>query len=154
MTSLPIEHLHLNMKLHLMYHKDFVRNSAFLQMLTNVKTIDLRNVMEPKFLQRQFFHAIANRGSVEIISLRYLQSMQLNFGTWRQFNITDVFPAYFNQSVRYLDLSRNDIESISGNFIVKFPKLKYLDVSYNKLTIANEAFTSSISLLLFHPHEQ
>ena len=110
--------------------------------------------MEPESLLEQLFHGIANHESPESIAIRYLQSMQLNFGTRRQFNITDVFPAYFNQSVRYLDLSRNDIESITGNFILMFPKLKYLDISYNKLTLANKAFTSGASLLLFHPSIQ
>ena len=81
--------------------------------------------MDPAFHLSTFYHAIANRKSLEAITLRYFQSSRRTPGTMQELNLTDVFPAYFTQSVRYLDLSRNDFEAVTGNFIQSFTKLKY-----------------------------
>ena len=159
MTSLPLEHLHLHIKLRFRYVEDdfyFKPNGVrgFLEMLHKLKTIDLRNTVDPKFLLKTFFHAIANQESLKVITLQYLQSMQLNYKLQRQLNLTEVFPAYFAKSVRYLDLSRNDFETLAGNLILGFTSLKYLDVSYNKLAGGNPVYHQFVSCFFFHPYIQ
>ena len=159
-TSLPIEHLHLNIKLRLVHQDWFYENPAgirqFLSALKRLQTVQLASVMDPDFWLKAFFHGIANTESLRAIALRYFQSTLINFSIRRQLNITDVFPAYFAQSVRYLDLSRNDLETITGNFIVSFPQLKYLDVSYNRFVLVGKTIKgiTVTSLLLFHPNIQ
>ena len=159
-TSLPLEHLHLNIKLRLMYLDRFYEDPAgirqFLSVLKRLQTIHLANVMDPNFRLNTFFDGITNTGSLQAIALRYFQSTLINISIRRQLNITDVFPVYFSQSVRYLDLSRNDLEAITGSFIVSFPRLKYLDVSYNKFTFIDKSVQgiTIISMALFHPSVQ
>ena len=160
MTSLPIEHLHLNIKLRLVHQDWFYENPAgirqFLSALKRLQTVQLASVMDPDFWLKSFFHSIANTESLRAIALRYFQSTLINISIRRQLNITDVFPVYFSQSVRYLDLSRNDLEAITGSFIVSFPRLKYLDVSYNKFTFIDKSVQgiTIISMALFHPSVQ
>ena len=68
MTPLPIQHLHMYMKLWLPGFDEFYSQSNgirnFLGALHNLKSIDLRNLQQPRFLLGMFYHGIANHESV------------------------------------------------------------------------------------------
>ena len=116
-TSLPIKHMHLNMRL--IAEKDsHYGNQAFRFMtyLKQLKTFDISDVFYPRTDFKRMLSSIGNHDSLEIISLRRLQAKTYGYLTDAMLNVTSFFPAYFSKSVTYLDLSHNEFEAISGKF--------------------------------------
>ena len=153
-TSLPIEHLHLHMKLALYSETEFDPSQIFLQKLTRLKTIDIKYPLDPRFTINRFLQLMGNPTPLDIISLRYLQSQQRNMELVRTLNLTSTFPAHYAKSVRYLDLSHNSYEAVAGGFIQMFPQLKFLDLSHNNLGININSLVSIYIALAFHPNLQ
>ena len=134
-TSLPIEHLHLDLNLASDSLEEQLEFSSFTETMTQLKTFDAQNTMSKfsGFNISQWMSFVGEKQSLEAVSFRYMQSNFRVSSITRTLNIGKTFPSQATKKVRYLDLSHNSYETVAGGFVKTFPVLKYLDLSHNNL---------------------
>ena len=155
-TSLPIEHLHLDLNLASDSLEEQSEFSSFTETMTQLKTFDAQNTMSKfsGFNISQWMSFVGEKQSLEAVSFRYMQSNFRVSSITRTLNIGKTFPSQATKKVRYLDLSHNSYETVAGGFVKTFPVLKYLDLSHNNLIYYYGAITSLYPMVLFHPSIQ
>ena len=136
---------------------------VFSSLLTELEVLDFTYVLclDVAILPLKSILQLRNV-SISSLSLRRIQS-ESRPQNYRPFwNLTSMFSVQFVRNITYLDLSRNAIQSIYGDFISRFPNLEILDISQNMLLFRSyyisymddKFYQGSILALpiMIHPH--
>lgn len=126
--------------------------------LVNLKSLDLRDCAGLDFLNSRLFEGLNNlenlnlqatcRSSIKLISNLFRPMVNLTLLDLSRNNLVELETSIFSHTPRLkkLDLSFNKLENIR-NFSVHLKNLKFLDLSKNKLTYLNDAAFCHLSSL-------
>ena len=129
-SRLALSHLHIHVRT--IY---FDGLDSFLPLLNNLTLFDLRhspNIQSVRSLN-EIFRSL-RKNPLCFVALIKVQQLFLSGIYYPQWNLSHILSGNLSNGIKYLDISRNDIQTIDTNFVINFPELTVLDISYNMLS--------------------